>query len=106
MPRIWQFWRDRGRGETAAQQEQRLRDERTMLAIDYRFVFGTEPGQRVLADILRRAGVMAETYDAHLPNMAYAAGRRRMGLDIIEMINADAAVQDRLALTGQTEELF
>ena len=103
---IWKFWRDRGRGETPEQQEQRQRDERAMLAMDYRFVFGSEAGQRVLADILHKAGVMAETYDAHLPNMAYASGKRRLGLDIVEMINADPADQQRMALSGQTEDLF
>jgi hypothetical protein len=106
MPAIWKLWRDRGRGETAAQQAQRQLEERATLAADYRFVFGNEAGQRVLADILHRAGVMLDPYDAHPPNAAYNAGKRRTGLDIIEMINADPADQQRLGTTGQTEDLF
>jgi hypothetical protein len=37
---------------------------------------------------------------------AYNEGRRRMALEIIEMLNADPAQLDRLALTGDTENLF
>lgn len=106
MPRIWQLWRDRGRGESPQQQQRRQEDERAVLAGEYRATFATPTGQRVLADILRRAGVMSTTFDAHPPNAAYAEGKRRIGLEIIEMINADPADQDRLALTGHTEELF
>jgi hypothetical protein len=106
MPRIWKFWREQPRGESPDQRDARLQAERAALADDYRFVFATEPGQRVLADILRRGGIMTDTYDAHPPNAAYAQGKRRLALEIVEMINADPAGRDRLALTGATESLF
>ena len=106
MPSIWKRWRDRGGRETPEQQARQVVEERHFLAMDYRFVFASEPGQRVLADILRRAGVMQSTYDAHPSNAAFAEGKRRVALEIIEMINADPADRQRLALTGTTEELF
>lgn len=106
MARIWQLWRERPRGETPAQAQQRELSERALLSDDYRHVFASEPGQRVLADILRRAGVMQDCFDAHPPIAAYNEGKRRMGLEIIEMINADPADQEHLARSGNTESLF
>jgi hypothetical protein len=106
MPRIWKRWRDQLRGQSPEEQTRRQLEERALLGMDYRFVFGTEAGQRVLADILHRAGLMADTYDAHPPNAAYAQGKRRVALDIIELLNADPADRQRLATTGDTEELF
>lgn len=102
MASIFHRWRDRRRPRSDAE----LAAERADLARDYRFVFGSEPGQRVLADLLRRGGVMLDPYDAHPTNAAYAMGKRRLALDIIETINADQAAQEALAITGETEELF
>lgn len=99
MALIWQFWRERRRDEDPM-------EARAFLAEDYRITFGSPMGQRVLADILRRAGVMQTTFDAHPPTAAFNEGRRRIGLEIIEMINADPAPQQAMATTGNTEELF
>lgn len=106
MPRIWKLWRDRRRDESDEQQDARLAEARAALALDYRQTFATDHGQRVLADILRRAGMMQDTYDAHPPNAAYNQGKQRVGLEIIEMINANPADQLRLAQSGETEDLF
>lgn len=106
MPRIWQLWRDRRRGESPEEQARRAQEDRLFLAMDYRHVFASEPGQRVLADILRRAGVMQTSFDAVPSIAAYNEGKRRIGLEIIEMLNADPADQERLIRTGATESLF
>jgi hypothetical protein len=106
MARIWQLWRDRQRGESPEDQARRVAEERLFLAIDYRQVFGSQAGQRVLADILRRAGIMQTSFDAVPAIAAYNEGKRRIGLEIIELLNADPADQERLARTGDTESLF
>lgn len=106
MPRIWQTWRERRRHETREQADARLAGERAALADDYRHVFASESGQRVLADLLRRAGVMQTSHDGNPMQTAYAEGKRRIGLELIEMINADPGAALRLATVGQTEELF
>lgn len=106
MPRIWQFWRERRREESPEAQQRRLAEERAALASDYRHVFASPAGQNVLADILRRAEVMQDSFAADPLVAAYNQGRRRIGLEIIDMCNADPAAQQRLALHGTTEELF
>lgn len=105
MPRLWN-WRRFTKGETTEQAQARLERERRELAIDYRQTFATPHGQRVLADLLRKTGVLQTTYDAHPPNAAYNQGRQQVGLEIIEMCNADPGARDQLALTGETETLF
>jgi hypothetical protein len=102
MPSLFHRWRDRRRERSAAE----IAADRAGLVADYRFVFASEAGQRVLADLLRRAGVLAHAYDAHPHNHAYAEGKRAIGLELIEMINADPAAHDGLARTGETEELY
>lgn len=106
MAKIWKRWRERLRGQSPQEQERQALEERVLLGDDYRFVFGSPAGQRVLADILHRAGLMADTYDAHPTNAAYAQGKRRVALDIVELINADPDDRLRLARTGETEALF
>jgi DNA-binding GntR family transcriptional regulator len=106
MPRIWQFWREQRRDETPEQAQQRQAEARAALADDYHLVFASPVGQRVLADILRRAEVMQSSFAADPMQTAFNEGRRRIGLEIIEMCNADPAAQQRMAQQGMTEELF
>jgi hypothetical protein len=99
MPRIWLPHWVRKKHDAAA--------ARALLLEDYRNTFGTEAGQRVLADLLRRHQVMDSTYVAGDPmGTAYSEGKRRVALEIIEMINADPDAHRRLATTGYTEELL
>lgn len=101
MPRLWRTWRER-RNDTAADAALRERQ----LRLDYRRVFATEEGGRVLADILARAGVMQSSYtigDSH--ETAFREGRRRLGLELVEMINSDPEALTKLATTGETEEV-
>lgn len=99
MPRLWRSF-----GEL------RNRDPRDELAArvsDYRVTFGSAAGQRCLADICRRAGVMQTTYGEDGPHAsAYREGRRRLALEIIETINTNPDAILKAAITGQTEELF
>ncbi|MDR3418687.1 MAG: hypothetical protein P4L83_21145 [Nevskia sp.] len=108
MPRIWETWKERLRRrgtdetaqETAAKALQALR-------MDYHVTFGTEPGQRVLADLLRRGGVAQTPLVLGQPDQtAYQCGRMRLALEIVEMISADPEAAVRMISSGQTEELF
>ena len=84
-----------------------LAAKRDALRQDYRHVFGTPAGQRVLADLLGRTGVMRSAYRPRQADVtAFNEGQRRMGLYLIERINDDPAAAERLAQSGQTEELF
>lgn len=80
--------------------------ERALLSDAYREVFRTPDGQRVLADILRRARVLDTVFDASPTVAAYGEGMRRVGLEIVQMINEDPDAMLKLAASGQTEELF
>ena len=99
--KIWRTAADRPRSN------QEAADARKQLLSDYRVAFGGEAGQRVLVDLLRRCGVMATTYQPGQPDAtAYAEGRRRIGLEIIDTLNADPEAAARLAQTGEVEDLF
>ncbi|MFN0183046.1 MAG: hypothetical protein ACKVQR_04420 [Aquabacterium sp.] len=101
--RIWQTWRERRRLE---QDEALARQARAELVHDYKHVFGTQPGERVLADILRRAQVINDPMRPSDRETAYALGMRRLGMEIVEMINADPDAQLAMLRTGETEELY
>ena len=99
MARIWDTWAQRRKADPAK--------ERAALIMDYRVTFGSPIGQRVLADIMKRAGVMQTSWGADgAEATAYRQGKQRTALEIIETINADPAAIQRTALTGNTEELF
>lgn len=101
MPRIWRLWADARDRASAAQR-------RAALATDYRVTFATEHGQRVLADILIRAGVAQTSFRVGdgADAAAFREGQRYAALQIIEMINATPDAALRLSRTGDTEELF
>lgn len=101
LTRLW-----RRRNEAPKTNEQAALEEAQRL-LDYRQTFGTDHGKRVLADILRRARVVQSSYagaDTHAT--AFAEGRRRVGLEIIETINRDPEAVDLMLRTGQIEGLF
>ena len=100
MPKLWQTRRER-RDAGAA------RTRRAELIADYRTVFSTPSGQRVLADICRRTGVMQSSFTGDgAEATAYREGRRRAALEIIETINSDPETLARVAMDGDTEGLF
>lgn len=100
MVAIFRRWRDRRQASGAV-------ERREALIRDYRQVFMTDAGQRVLADILERGGVMQPSFRGDGAGAtAFREGQRYGALQIIEMINADPDAARRLAMTGNTEELF
>lgn len=68
------------------------------LAADYRAVFSTEEGKRVLEDLGVFAGLQADGFapgDPHLT--AYNAGRRSVALRILEMLEMSSLDFQKLA---------
>lgn len=80
---------------------------RMQLAMDYRRVFDGPAGQRVLADLLHVTGVARNSYRAGQPDLtAFNEGQRRIGLHLIETINADPDALAQLLASGETESLY
>ena len=64
---------------------------------DYRTAFGGQAGRRVLLDLIARTGVMQTTHTPGDPlATAFAEGRRRIGLEILQML-ADGASNREVA---------
>lgn len=74
----------------------------------FRRVFGSPEGQEVLADLLRRTGVLLPSYgeggDARAD--AYREGQRAVGLYLVRMVTEHPDAALKLARTGQTEGMF
>lgn len=70
---------------------------------DYRRVFGTPEGRRVLADLLREAGLREELLAPGDPlGTGHGLGRRRVGLHIVAILEmSDAEI---MRLVGQAPE--
>ena len=76
-------------------------------AADYRAVFRTEQGQRVLAHLCDENGIFDLSFRGESPEMtAWREGRRAVILDIIQQLNVDPTVKTVFAEFGQTESLF
>jgi hypothetical protein len=108
MPRIWRTFKERmGRRDAGRDAAEAAAADLQALRSDYRATFGGEAGQRVLADLLRRAEVAQTPLVPGQPDMtAYRCGRQRLALEIVEMVNADPEAPVRMISTGLTEELF
>ena len=57
--------------------------------IDYKNVFGSEEGKRVLYDILKISGMLVSSYDENLNTMAYREGQRNLALTIFHKLKVD-----------------
>jgi hypothetical protein len=55
---------------------------------DYKEVFGTAQGQRVLADILRRAGVTHPQFDTDPEKARFLEGHRHLAHSIYRMVHS------------------
>lgn len=84
---------------------ERLLDEHSRLAA-YRATFAPDYGQRVLADLIRRAGVFQTTETVDPLAIAFNEGRRQIVLSIINDISSDPTRLARLLIGGETEELI
>lgn len=99
--RLWRRISERPASREAAAMEEHQR------RLDYHITFGSEHGQRVFADLLRRAGLMQSTYapgDTH--ETARREGARRFGLELVEIVTSDPDAVARMLRSGQVEELF
>jgi hypothetical protein len=101
--RIWQTVGDRRRRATMTPPE--VMHEQAELAQAYRHTFGTEQGRVVLADLLRRAGLMQSSYSGDPLETAYREGRRRLGLEVVEAINRDPDAVLAMVTSGETSSL-
>ena len=100
-------WIWRRRGDLKARDAEAATREYAALVQDYRLAFGGASGQRVLADLSVRCGLIQTSWDSDgAEATAFREGRRRVMLEIIELINADPAAAIRMAQSGQTEDLF
>jgi hypothetical protein len=102
--RIWQTGGDRRRRAQMTPPEVAL--ESAALAMAYRHTFATEQGRTVLADLLRRAGIMQSSFSSDPLETAYREGRRRLGLEIVEAINRDPEAVLAMVTSGETNSLF
>lgn len=81
--------------------------QQRQLADDYRHVFGSEPGQRVLADLLRRSGITREPMVPGDPHAtAFNLGRISMGRELVRAANSDPGAADHLVQTGEIGALI
>jgi hypothetical protein len=79
------------------------------LAADYQRTFAGDAGQRVLADLLRRTGVMLSTAapgEDGTTGLLLREGQRQVGLYIVRQVNAEPDAALRLAQHGNTASLF
>jgi hypothetical protein len=109
LARLWLTWRQR-RAQTALSSEQRAQQEAALIDA-YRATFGGERGRLVLADILRRGGLMSLLYrpgDAASSSEAtmWREGRRSLALEIVEMVNRDPDAALAMARTGEVADLL
>lgn len=65
--------------------------ERLNVHTDYKMVFGTEQGKRVLADIMRRAGVTRPVFDADPEKARLLEGHRHLAHSIYRMVHSSDA---------------
>ena len=80
--------------------------EQAALTLAYRQTFASEQGRLVLADLLRRAGLLQSSFCADPHETAYREGRRRLGLEIVEAINRDPDAVMAMMTSGETNSLF
>lgn len=78
------------------------------LAQDYKDVFDTPQGRRVLADIMANGHVYAPIYSNNPTEMAYRCGERNTALRIATMRGYKPAdfVEKAIETTRELEELF
>ena len=69
---------------------------------DYRTVFGTPEGERVLADLIDLNGLLRPTFNADAQVAAFNEGRRNVVLDILRFLNVTPEqVRDLAANMGE-----
>jgi hypothetical protein len=59
------------------------------VVIDYKTVFGSEAGQRVLYDLMKNNYLLSPTYTTNLHEMALREGSRNVVLRIMSILKVD-----------------
>ncbi len=72
-------------------------------AIDYKVVFGSEEGKRVLHDILKSCGMLTSSFDESSVTMAYKEGQRNVALSLLHKTKVN--IQELTRFIEQQEEL-
>jgi hypothetical protein len=61
--------------------------EKQKLLSDYRETFTSRAGKEVLFDLLKRSGIMENNFHENERLDCYAAGRKSLGFEILELMN-------------------
>jgi hypothetical protein len=83
----------------------RARSKQKDLVIQYQHVFSSEAGKKVLADVCKRAGVLAVSHTKGDPHeTAFYEGKRSLALFILSMLQIDASKLDEaIEMIEETE---
>lgn len=87
-------------------EQQQIEQERQRTA-DYRMVFGTEPGRRVLRDLVGRFGILQPTWDPNPYAASLNEGQRAVVLSILNTLGSmgEAVLNTRQFEQDPYEEL-
>lgn len=67
-------------------------DNRTRIRKDYNFVFSTEEGKRVLADLYKFCGIDSQIYSENPHTTSFNAGKHRVAQHIQGLLSQNAQV--------------
>lgn len=74
------------------------------VVIDYKAVFDTETGQRVLYDLMRNNYILSPTYTSDINEMALREGARNSVLRIMSILKIDVNKMNELIHKGMENE--
>lgn len=79
-------------------------DKQVDLAIDYKAVFGSEEGERVLFDLMKNNFILAPTYTSNIHEMALREGARNAVLRILSILRVNPEELRQQIVKGLEEE--
>jgi hypothetical protein len=79
-------------------------DKQVDLAIDYKAVFTSEEGERVLFDLMKNNFMLAPTYTKEIHEMALREGARNAVLRILSILKVDPEQLKRHIVKGLERE--
>ncbi len=78
---------------------------RIALGQDYRDIFLSAAGERVMADLMRQCGMLETSMDGSPERTAFREGRRSIGLHVMEQLRWSEPELVKLAQERTTERL-
>lgn len=72
--------------------------------LDYKQVFGTEHGKRVLYDLVKTHNVLNSTFDKDPATFAFKEGERNVVLRILTLLNVDTVQLQNIIEKGKQNE--